>query len=89
MEKDFESFRLLMLNRIASIIPPWRDIESSDLGIVLVELLAYVADALSYYQDAVATEASLGPDGKKILKIPLPFLAIFSARFFELKFRQI
>ena len=66
MEKDFESFRLLMLNRTASIIPRWKDRKSADFGITLVEVLAYVADVLSYYQDAVATEASLGPDGKKI-----------------------
>ena len=30
-----------------------------DIGITLVELLAYVGDYLSYYQDAVATEAYL------------------------------
>jgi hypothetical protein len=30
-----------------------------DLGVTLVELLAYVGDQLSYYQDAVATEAYL------------------------------
>ena len=30
-----------------------------DLGVTLVELLAYVGDYLSYYQDAVATEAYL------------------------------
>src|SRR5262249_32418977 len=32
----------------------------ADLGIVLVELLAYLGDYLSYQQDAVATEAYLG-----------------------------
>jgi hypothetical protein len=66
MEKDFESFRLLMLNRTASIIPGWRGRNSADLGITLLESLAYVDNILSFYQDAVANEASLGPDGKKI-----------------------
>jgi hypothetical protein len=32
---------------------------SSDIGVALVELLAYVGDHLSAYQDAVATEAYL------------------------------
>ena len=44
MEKDFESFRLLMLNRAASIIPAWTDMEAEDSGIILVELLAFVAE---------------------------------------------
>jgi len=32
----------------------------ADLGVTLVELLAYVGDQLAYYQDAVAAEAYLG-----------------------------
>ena len=37
-----------------------------DIGITLVELLAYVGDHLSYYQDAVATEAYLGTARQRI-----------------------
>ena len=37
-----------------------------DLGIALVELLAYVGDYLSYYQDAVATEAYLDTARRRI-----------------------
>src|SRR4029077_15545434 len=37
----------------------WRERHVPDLGIALVELLAYTGDYLSYYQDAVATEAYL------------------------------
>ena len=37
-----------------------------DLGITLVELLAYVGDYLSYYQDAVATEAYLDTARQRI-----------------------
>src|SRR5262249_836115 len=39
---------------------------AADLGIALVEVLAYTADYLSYYQDAVATEAYLGTARKRI-----------------------
>src|SRR4029453_5462372 len=37
----------------------WTERTPADAGIALVELLAYVADELSYRQDAVATEAYL------------------------------
>src|SRR2546430_1362125 len=37
-----------------------------DLGVTLVEALAYVADHLSYYQDAVGTEAHLGTARRRV-----------------------
>ena len=40
-------------------MPQWRETHAPDLAITLVEILAYVGDHLSYYQDAVATEAYL------------------------------
>ena len=58
--KDYDSFRRLMLDRLSLITPGWTERTSADAGVALVELLAYVADELSYRQDAVATEAYLG-----------------------------
>lgn len=60
LAKDYASFRRLMLDRLAVIMPDWQERNPADVGIALVELLAYAADHLSYYQDAVATEAYLG-----------------------------
>jgi hypothetical protein len=60
LAKDYESFRRIMLERMSVVAPEWRERNPADLGIVLVEMLAYVADQLSYEQDAVATEAYLG-----------------------------
>jgi hypothetical protein len=60
LAKDYASFRQLMLDRLAVLMVPWQERHPSDLGIALVELLAYVGDYLSYQQDAVATEAYLG-----------------------------
>lgn len=57
--KDYASFRQLLLDRLALLIPDWKDRHVPDLGLTLVELLAYVGDYLSYYQDAVGTEAYL------------------------------
>lgn len=60
LAKDYASFRQVMLDHLALRVPGWTERSEADLGIVLVEILAYVADYLSYYQDAVATEAYLG-----------------------------
>ena len=60
LAKDYASFRRLMLDRMAVLTPQWTERNPSDVGIALVELLAYVGDYLSYQQDAVATEAYLG-----------------------------
>jgi hypothetical protein len=59
LAKDYASFRQLLLDRLALIMPDWKERHAADLGIALVELLAYVGDHLSYYQDAVGTEAYL------------------------------
>jgi hypothetical protein len=60
LAKDYASFRQLMFDRMAKIMPQWRDRNAADIGTVLVEIIAYVSDYLSYQQDAVATEAYLG-----------------------------
>ena len=59
LAKDFSSFRRLMLDRLSLLQPDWKERNIADLQIALVELLAYAGDHLSYYQDAVATEAYL------------------------------
>jgi hypothetical protein len=60
LAKDYESFRRLMLDRMAAIAPGWSERSPADGHVALVELLAYVGDHLSYHQDAVATESYLG-----------------------------
>jgi hypothetical protein len=57
--KDYGSFRQLLLNLLPQLNPNFRETNPSDLGIALVELLAYGGDRLSYFQDAVANEAYL------------------------------
>ena len=59
LAKDYGSFRQLIFDRLALLVPEWRERHVPDLGVALVEVLAYVGDHLSYYQDAVATEAYL------------------------------
>lgn len=66
LAKDYASFRQLMLDRMALLMPPWKERNPADMGIMLVELLAYAGDYLSYRQDAIATEAYLGTARKRI-----------------------
>jgi hypothetical protein len=66
LAKDFASFRQLMLDRMALLMPQWKERNPADVGNVLVELLAYVGDYLSYQQDSIATEAYLGTARRRI-----------------------
>jgi hypothetical protein len=66
LAKDYASFRRLMLNRMALLLPQWKERNPADMGVALVELLAYVGDYLSYQQDAVATEAYLDTARRRV-----------------------
>jgi hypothetical protein len=66
LAKDYASFRQLILDRLSISMPGWTERHAPDLGIALVEVMAYAADTLSYYQDAVATEAYLGTARRRI-----------------------
>jgi hypothetical protein len=66
LAKDYQSFRRLMLDRLAVVMPGWTERNAADVGVMLVEALAYTADHLSYYQDAVATEAYLGTARRRV-----------------------
>jgi hypothetical protein len=60
LARDFASFRRLLLDRLSALMPGWRERSAADLWVTLAELVAFRADELAYYQDAVATEAYLG-----------------------------
>jgi hypothetical protein len=59
LAKDYQGLRRLMLDRLSLLSPGWTERSPADLGVALVELLAYAADNLSYRQDSVANEAYL------------------------------
>ncbi len=59
LAKDYASFRRLLLELGGRLNPKFREQSPADLGVALVELLAYTGDHLSYFQDAVANEAYL------------------------------
>lgn len=66
LSKDYASFRRLIIDRLSLLVPDWKERSPADLGMAIVEVLAYAADYLSYYQDAVATEAYLGTARKRV-----------------------
>jgi hypothetical protein len=66
LAKDYASFRRLMLDRIALLSPQWTERNAADLGVSLVEALAFVGDYLSYQQDAIGTEAYLGTARRRV-----------------------
>jgi hypothetical protein len=59
LARDYAGLRQLLLDRLSVTMPDWRERHVPDVGITLVELLAYTGDYLSQFQDAVATEAYL------------------------------
>jgi uncharacterized phage protein gp47/JayE len=59
LARDYNSFRQALLDLIPAKLPEWTDRSEADFGIVLIELFAYLADILSYYQDRLANEAFL------------------------------
>lgn len=66
LARDFDSFRQLLFERMSFYVPDWRERNPADLGVTLIEVLAYGADYLSYYQDAVATEAYLATARRRV-----------------------
>jgi hypothetical protein len=66
LAKDYPGFRKLMLDRLQVTLSGWQESHIPDIGVMLVELLAYVGDRLSYYQDAVATEAYLATARRRV-----------------------
>ena len=57
--KDYEAFRTQMLQDLKIRLPEYTDFSQSDMGVVLIELMAKGLDILSYYQDTIQSEVFL------------------------------
>lgn len=66
LARDYGRLRRLLLDRLSVTMPEWRERHVPDIGLMLVELFAYVGDHLGYHQDAIATEAYLGTARRRI-----------------------
>jgi hypothetical protein len=55
-DKDFRSLREAMLRLAEDRLPEWTDRSPADLGMLFVDLFAYMGDIAFYYQDRIASE---------------------------------
>jgi hypothetical protein len=58
-DKDYDSLRQAMLDLASYRLPEWTDRSAADVGVLLVDLFAYMGDVISYYQDRIANESYL------------------------------
>ena len=66
LARDYASFRQLLIDLVAQRHPAWTERSAADIGMALLELFAYEGDHLSYFQDAVGTEAFLDTARQRI-----------------------
>ncbi len=66
LNRDYTSLRGMLLDRLSLVLPQWVDRNPADVGVMLVELFAYVGDHLASAQDAVAAEAYLGTARQRV-----------------------
>jgi hypothetical protein len=59
LARDYTGLRTRLLDRLATLLGGWSDTNPADPLVTLAELFAYSGDRLTYWQDAVATEAYL------------------------------
>ena len=59
LAKDFASFQQALSEFSAQRYPAWVERSEADLGVMLMEALAAMADELSYYQDRVLAESTI------------------------------
>ena len=57
--KDFASLRQALLDLATYRVPEWTDRSQGDLGMLFVDMFAYVGDVVTYYQDRLAGELYL------------------------------
>jgi hypothetical protein len=66
LNRDYTGLRGMLLDRLSVTAPAWTDRNPADVGVMLVELFAYLGDHLAAAQDAVAAEAYLGTARQRI-----------------------
>ncbi len=60
MARDYDSILRSLRELIPQKLPEWKDYQNeADVGNVLLQLFAHMADILSYYQDRIANESFL------------------------------
>lgn len=57
--RDYAATRKSLIDRIPALLPEWTRRDSSDFGIVMIELFSSAADIMAFYADRIINEAFL------------------------------
>jgi uncharacterized phage protein gp47/JayE len=57
--RDYNTIKNALLDRASSVLPEWTDRDTSDFGMLFVDLWSYMGDVLHYYIDRAAGESFL------------------------------
>lgn len=71
LAKDYASFCQALADFSAARYPLWTERSEADFGVMLMEALSALADELSYLQDRVAAEATLGTATQRLSLVRL------------------
>ena len=63
--RDYAGIKADLLSLIPNYLPEWTSRESSDFGIVMIELFSYMGDILNFYIDRSANEAFISTASQK------------------------
>jgi hypothetical protein len=66
LSRDYAGLRQLLLDRLSVVAPGWTDRNPADIGVMLVEIFAYLGDLLAAAQDNVSAEAYLGTARRRV-----------------------
>lgn len=58
--RDFSGYQTALVAYAALAMPQWTSQVTGDFGMLLVDMMSYIGDNQSYYQDRAASEAFLG-----------------------------
>ncbi len=64
--KDYSAFVQSMLGYAAQIFPQWNTTSEGDIGVAILEVVAYVCDIVSYYGDRIVQEAYLPTASQRV-----------------------
>jgi len=57
--KDFTGFQQSLFAYASLTMPQWTAREAGDFGVLMTDMVSYIGDILSYYQDRIAAESFL------------------------------
>lgn len=78
--RDYDSIRADLLLRATEVVPEWTARNSSDFGVLFVDLWSYFADVLHYYIDRAAGEAFITTATQRESLLALASLFDYSPR---------